>query len=528
MKPKVVRPGAWIHTIGFVLFVIYIGSILPSIAVGSNSDTININPEVITFIVGESTIVRAPWPTKRYAVTDPTIVNMELLTAEQVLLQGIKVGSTDLIVWNEDESQVQKWKLQVRLDTARFKKKLDELFPDASLEVSESGETLIITGLLRSSEQAEQLHDFLDKTGTTYVDMTSVAGVQQVQLEIRIAEASRSALRSLGINIFHTGDDYFGGSRLGNLGGGDIGVPSGTLVGETMPFQLMGDVKPAAAVTIFAGVPRADFEIFIQALTENQYLRLLANPTLVALSGEEASFLAGGEFPIPIVQGSSGGGGGGNSVTIQYREYGVRVAFRPVVLGDGTIRLHAAPEVSSLSDVGAVVISGFSVPALITRKAETTLELNSGQTFAMAGLLQNTTEAFNSRVPGLGDLPVLGPLFRSVRYQKKETELVIMVTASLVEPMSLAEVPPLPGFLHSDPNDWEFYLEGRLESKEPAKIDSRDAKWLKQMNLDRLKGPGAWDSYNEPISSSQAGPTSSPSTEGADTQNSQANGKEES
>jgi pilus assembly protein CpaC len=292
-----------------------------------------------------------------------------------------------------------------------------------------------------------------------------------------------------------------------------------------MPFQLMSDAKPAAAVTIFAGVPRADFEIFIQALAENQYMRLLANPTLVALSGEEASFLAGGEFPIPIVQGSSGGS---NSISIQYKEYGVRVTFRPVVLGDGTIRLNTAPEVSNLSDVGAVTISGFRVPALVSRKAETTLELNSGQTFAMAGLLQNTTEALNSRVPGLGDLPILGPLFRSVRYQKKETELVILVTASLVEPMSLAEVPPLPGFLHSDPNDWEFYLEGRLEGKEPAKIGSHDAEWLKQMNLDRLKGPGAWDSYNKPISSSQADPASSPGTEGADTQHTQENGKEES
>ena len=522
MKPQVVRPGTWIHTIRFVLFVIYIGSILQSIAVGANSDTIGVNPEVITFIVGESTIFKAPWPTGRVAVTDPTIANMQILTLEQILLQGIKVGSTDLIVWNEDESQVQKWKVQVKLDTESFKEKLEELFPDALLQVSDFGETLIVTGLLRSSEQAEQLHDYLDKTGTTYVDMTSVAGVQQVQLEVRIAEASRSALRSLGINVFHTDDDYFGGSRLGLLGGGDIGVPSGTLVGDTMPFQLMTPVAPSASVTIFAGVPRANFEIFIQALAENQYLRLLANPTLVALSGEEASFLAGGEFPIPIVQAS----GGGNSVTIQYKEYGVRVTFRPVVLGDGTIRLHTAPEVSSLSDVGAVIVSGFRVPALITRKAETTLELNSGQTFAMAGLLQNTTEALNSRVPGLGDLPVLGPLFRSVRYQKKETELVVLVTASLVEPMSLAEAPPLPGFLHSDPNDWEFYLEGRLEGKEPPKIDSHDAEWLKQMNLDQLTGPGAWDSYNKPISSSQAGPASNPGTEFVDTQNSQENGKE--
>ena len=220
----------------------------------------------------------------------------------------------------------------------------------------------------------------------------------------------------------------------------------------------------------------------------------------MALNGEQASFLAGGEFPVPVPQ----SGGGGTAITIQYKEYGVRVSFRPTVLGDGSIRLHVAPEVSERSSVEAVVIQGSVIPTLITRKAETTLEVKSGQTFAMAGLLQNKTESVNSRVPGLGDLPVLGPLFRSVRYQKNETELVILVTASLVEPMSLAEMPPYPGILHSDPNDWEFYLEGRLEGKEPAKIHLHDAKWLKQMELDRLMGPGAWDSYNQPNSSSQA------------------------
>lgn len=154
------------------------------------------------------------------------------------------------------------------------------------------------------------------------------------------------------------------------------------------------------------------------------------------------------------------------------------------------------------------------------------MELKSGQTFAMAGLLQNKVEAVNSRIPGLGDLPVLGPLFRSTRYQNNETELVILVTASLVEPMSLAEAPPVPGFLHSDPNDWEFYLEGRLEAKEPAKIHSRDAEWLKKLNLNQLEGPGAWESYNEPVSPSRAEPASDTSAESEDTQNTQEGGEQ--
>jgi pilus assembly protein CpaC len=353
--------------------------------------------------------------------------------------------------------------------------------------------------------------------------MTSVAGVQQVLLEVRIAEVSRASLRALGLNIFQVDDDYFGALRVGSSSGGalmpsiGIGPEAGAAATDETSYVFNTDVAPGPLITFFAGFPEEDFEFFLQALAENQSLRMLANPTLVALSGEQASFLAGGEFPIPVVQGG-GGAGGGTSVSIEYREYGVRVSFRPLVLGDGTIRLHAAPEVSDLSDVGAVVIQGFRVPALITRKAETTLELKSGQTFAMAGLLKNSTQAINSGIPSLRDLPVLGPLFRSVRYQRNETELVVLVTASLVEPMSLATTPPLPGFLHTDPNDWELFTMGRIEGKEPAKIDPDSAKYLKKIGLDRLMGPGAWDSYDKPIASSQADPASNSETEDADIQ----------
>jgi pilus assembly protein CpaC len=519
MNSRVIRPVNGIVTIGFVLFVIFSCGVFQTVAVGANSDIITENPEVISFIVGESTIVKAPWPTKRWAVTDPTIVNVQGLTADQVLLQGLKVGTTDLIVWNEDESQIQKWKVQVRLDVASYKKKLDELFPDASLEVGEHGETLIVKGLLRNADQVVQLHDFLEKSKTSYVDMTSVAGVQQVQIEIRVAEVSRQALRALGFNAIHTDDDYFGSLNVGSLTSTSIAPEEGQVVGDNTIFTFNKVPEVGSLVTIFAGFPKANFEFFLNALAENQYLRILANPTLVALNGEEATFLAGGEYPIPVVQGT---GGAGNAITIQYKEYGVRVAFRPTVLGDGSIRLNVAPEVSERSSVEAVQIQGSIIPTLVTRKAETTLELHSGQSFAIAGLLQNKAEAVNSRIPGLGDLPVLGPLFRSTRYQNNETELVILVTASLVEPMSLAEAPPVPGFLHSDPNDWEFYLEGRIEGKEPAKINLRDADWLKKMNLDQLQGPGAWDSYNKPVYPSRADRVPNQGTEDMNTQSPEA------
>jgi pilus assembly protein CpaC len=496
MKSTKTRGGIRCGLTGFIAAIILSGSFLWASNPVAGSANVADRPEAITVITGQSTIVQAPWPTVRVAVTDPKIADVQVLTPQQVLVQGIKAGTTDLILWSQDEQQVWQRRVQVKLDTDRFQKKLLELFPDCSLEVGESGEVLIVKGLVRRTDHVTQLHTFLEKVGVTYLDMTSLAGVQQVQLQVRIAEVSKSAMRRLGINAFHTDNDYFVANRLGDLVPTSIGVPSGTAAGDNLNFVFNKDITVGAPITIFGGIPRANLEMFIEALAENQYLKMLANPTLVALSGEEASFLAGGEFPIPVPQSGGGGGAAGTAITIQYKEYGVRLSFRPVVQGDGSIRLEVAPEVSELSETNAVLLQGYYVPALLTRKAQTMLELNTGQTFAMAGLIKNKVQAINSRIPGLGDLPVVGPLFRSVRYSEDETELVVLVTVSLVEPMSLAEVPPVPGILHTRPNDWELYLEGRIEGKEPAKVDPATAEWLKKIGLDRLMGPGAWDSYD--------------------------------
>ena len=482
----------WLTAIIFVMGLCY-----PVIAQG------NLAAEPIVLVVGRSTIVQAPWPTVRVAVTDPKVADVQVLTPQQVLVQGLKVGTTDLILWSEGEKETMQRPVIVKLDIKSIQNTLQQLFPTAELEVSESGEVLLVKGLLRSVDQVTALREYLVKTKIPYVDMTSLSGVQQVQLQVRLAEVSKAASRALGINAFQTSSNFFFGQRVGTSTGGplvpgiDIGAAGGQDVTGDLLFVTPDDgIGSSPAISLFAGFPNANLEIFFQALAENQYMRILANPTLVALSGEEADFLAGGEFPIPVVQ-SGGAGGGNNAITIQYKEFGVLLTFRPTVLGDGRIRLTARQEVSALSDVGALVISGFVVPALTTRRAEATLELNSGQSFAMAGLLQNIDSAVSSRIPGLGDLPVIGPLFRSVRYKNNETDLVILVTASLVEPMSVAKAPPLPGATYTVPDDWELYLEGRLEGKAPAKLDPSSAAWLKQMGLDELAGPGAWDSYEE-------------------------------
>jgi pilus assembly protein CpaC len=455
--------------------------------------------EQITLVVGRATVIKAPWPTVRVAVTDPKIADVQALTPEQVLVQGLKVGTTDLILWSEDGQKTWQRRVVVRLDVDSIRSSVRGLFPTAALDVNESGEVLLVRGSVRSADQAQQLTEYLEKTKTPYVNMTILSGVQQVQLQVRVAEVGRAAVKALGINAFHMDNSFFFGQRVGSSTGGALvpGVNIGAAASQTsndLTFVTPeGGIGASPLVTIFGGFPRANLEFFFQALAENQYMRVLANPTLVALSGEEATFLAGGEFPIPVVQG--GAAGGSTAITIQYKEFGVRLIFRPIVLGDAGIRLRAMQEVSELTDIGALVIQGFSIPALTSRRAEATLELKSGQSFAMAGLLQHNDSTINSRIPGLGDLPVLGPLFRSVRYRNSETELVILVTASLIEPMSVATAPPLPGATFVPPNDWELYVEGRLAGKEPARLDPASAEWLRTMGLNQLAGPGAWDSY---------------------------------
>ncbi|MDI6451678.1 type II and III secretion system protein family protein [Anaerobaca lacustris] len=464
--------------------------------------------EVVTLITGRSTVIRAPWPTVRVAVTDPKVADVQVLTPEQILVQGLSVGSTDLILWSEDEQETWQRRVQVTLDVETIRNTLVRLFPTGELQVSDSGEVLLVQGLLRSAEQARQLQNYLEKTKVEFVDMTSVAGIQQVQLQVRVAEVSRAATRALGISGYQTdaaGGRMFWGQRL-NAPEINIGAAGGQPAGDNLLFVTPEDgIGASSLVTLFAGFPNSNLEIFLQALAENQYLRLLANPTLIALSGEQADFLAGGEFPIPVPQTSGGASG---TITIEYKEFGVRLRFRPIVLGDGGIHLHAIQEVSELTDTGSVTIEGYNVPGLITRRAETTLELKSGQSFAIAGLIQNKDSAINSRIPGLGDLPILGPLFRSVRYQNSETELVILVTASLIEPMNMANRPPVPGVTHAPPNDWELYLEGRLEAAEPARLDPATAEAMRQMGLDKLVGPGAWDAHD-----GKAAPAAPPSEE---------------
>jgi pilus assembly protein CpaC len=461
--------------------------------------------KIVTIQVGRSIIIKAPWRVTRVSVTDPEIADVQVLTVDQVLLSGKALGSTDVILWSEAEEV---WQSRVDVDDnlVRIKEDIARFFPDSRLELTRSRDVVIVRGMLARAEHAEQLHKLLEAAGYRYVDMTSVAGLHQVQIQVRVAEVSRQSIRSLGVNILKTGSNFFGGSTVGTSSGGavqpiSIGPPEGaSAITSGLPFQFTDDVNISPLITLFGGIPSANLQFFIQALAENQYVRVLAEPNLVAMSGEEANFLAGGEFPIPVVQGSTQGS---TAITIEYRDFGVKLRFRPIVLGDGTIRLEVEQELSDLSEVGAVEIQGFRVPSLVTRRAETTLELKSGQTFSVAGLLSRRNDARNSRIPLLGDLPILGALFRSVRYQTGETELVVLVTPTLVEPISEKLPDALPGADYTVPGDWDFYVRGEIAGKTQWK-PLPPATAITDLGLEKLHGPGAWASYAQGAARSQA------------------------
>ena len=461
----------------------------PSTAGANRAGATTAEPQrVIPMYPGESRLIDAPWPVARVSVANPDVADVDVINPQQLQIIGVAPGVTNFIMWSKDE-RTWRARVEVEPDLSKLQGQLDKLFPRAKLQASQLGDMVVLKGTLAKSEESLQLRQFLEKSKLNHLDLSRVAGSQQVQLKVRIAEVSRTALRSLSSDFAVS--DGLRGIAVNN-------AASGTYNPGTFP-PTAGDsifTRTLPGGTTIFGTGTAGeylFEYFIQAMAENQYLRLLSEPTLVAYSGEEATFLVGGEVPIPV----SEFGDGSTSISIEYREYGVRLRFRPTVTGEGGIRLVIEPEVSELTDVGSIVVQGTQIPALLTRRISTTLELKTGQTFAMAGLLNQSINARNSRIPWLGDLPILGTLFRSVRYSTDETELVVLVTASLAEAQSIPlEDAPYPGMTHTPPNDWELYIRGSLEGKTPRKIAPVRAQRMEELGLDKLNGPGAWAGYD--------------------------------
>jgi pilus assembly protein CpaC len=432
----------------------------------------------ITVPLNGSVTVETSIEVTRADVIATQVADVQIISPMRLLITGQAYGTTNVVLLHADEQQ-SVLEVSVELDLGRLNEAIEGVDPQSDAEARSIMGNILLTGTVSSAERAKRIVDlaglFLPPAGSkaqgpAVQNHLEVAGEQQVLLRCVVAEVNRAATRELGINGFLAGENFRDGFIVNQLGGINpinMGAAAGALVTRNMPFLTDEDgISISPSTTLSLGFPRAQMQLFIRAMADNSLLKILAEPNLVAISGETATFLAGGEFPIPVPQGNQ-------QVTIDWREFGVRLNFTPVVRGHQQIRLRVAPEVSELDYTTAVQIEGFVVPGLTSRASETTVELGNGQTIAIAGLLSEQVRGIANRVPGIGDVPILGALFRSVSFQHSLTELVILVTPEIVAPLDAHQKVRLPGERLADPSDVELYMLGLLESPDDSRAAGR-------------------------------------------------------
>ncbi|HLT02087.1 MAG TPA: type II and III secretion system protein family protein [Geminicoccaceae bacterium] len=415
-------------------------------AAGQEAETLGTEGS-LTLEVRKGRVIRLPHPAATVFVADPEIADVQAQSASIVYLFGRRAGSTSLYAIDENDQLLLRTAVNVQHNLSGLRQAIGQLLPDSRVRANSIDGSIVLDGEVESPIQAQQLRELAQRflgEDETVLFRVRVAAPTQVNLRVRVAEVSRDVLKEFGINweaLLQSGNFTFGlvsGRGVTNQAGQFLRAPRAN---SAFGSWSSGDDFVNAA---------------LDALAEEGLVNLLAEPNLTALSGETASFLAGGEFPIPIDSDDDG-------LTIEFKEFGISLAFTPTVLSSNRISLRVRPEVSDLSENGAITINGLTIPALATRRAETTVELGSGQSFAIGGLLSTDIESAVSKYPGLGDLPILGSLFRSTRFQRNETELVILVTPYLVRPVD-EPVMALPTDGYRAPSDIERILEGRLHS----------------------------------------------------------------
>jgi pilus assembly protein CpaC len=409
---------------------------------------------------GQNRLLILSEPIGRVSVADPRVADLKVITPVQLLLTSRGVGTTDLTLWNKrDEPLV--LALQVTRNLERLKAQLADLFPDEKISVSAAGDLIVLSGEVSDVRVPERAAEVAQLHSEKVANLIKVVGNQQVQLEVKFAEVSRSGLRELGINFFHqdAGGRFLGGLvNPGQTPDAFTNVP-GTLSGSGQPPL---QAQPGNGFSLFfSGLPTFPFSAILNILEQSGLAKMLAEPTLVALSGQEAKFLVGGEFPIPM---SSSLG----ALSVLWKKFGIILSFTPTVIADGALHLKLSAEVSDVDPARSVTIGGISIPGLTSRQSETTVRLADGQSFAIAGLLSDKVQSTVNKIPLLGDLPILGALFRSVNYQRNETELLVVVTAHLAKPVAPHDAPHLPTDNElNDPNDVQLFLFGSMGGGRP-------------------------------------------------------------
>ncbi|HEV2399232.1 MAG TPA: type II and III secretion system protein family protein [Candidatus Sulfotelmatobacter sp.] len=382
-------------------------------------------------MVGKSLLINTNERLKRISITDPSIAYAQVITPTQILVHGKTPGEVSLLIWDELERS-RSFDLRVDVDVSACAEEEHRVFPEEQISVTPSRSAIVLSGHVSTEDVAKRAGELASAYSPKVVNVLTFGpvGAQEVLLQVKFAEVDRTALTQLGVNFVSTGAANTTGTiTTGQFGG--IG-PQTITPGSQSPNgnAIVGPQTINNVLNLFVFRPDINFGAVIEALQTKNLLQILAEPNLIAVNGKEASFLAGGQFPFPIVQ----PGNGFTAVTISFKEFGVRLQFTPVIQPNGNIHLKVAPEVSTLDFANALSISGFTVPALSTRKAETEFELQDGQSFVIAGLMDNRVTDIYNKIPGLGDIPILGQFFRSKSMQKSNSELMVLCTVHRVAP----------------------------------------------------------------------------------------------
>ena len=436
----------------FVTMVLVIAMMSPMGLQASNPTPVE--SQSLQLVSGKSIVLHSDTSVTRISIANPDVADFKLLSPNEIYITAKAAGTTNLTMWRNNRVSAI-FDLDVVYDISRFKQQLEQILPDENdLRVNFSNDSITLSGKVSNAanlSQALSLAKAFAPEGNIQ-NLIQVGGVHQVMLEIRVAEMSKSLTKRLGINLAYTRGDDFAVSTLGGLSQ-VVKATDAVLGSDGVGFAY----SPAVSALFRFGVGSATWTGFLDALREDGLVKILAEPTLITLSGQTANFLAGGEFPVPVPQGLG-------TVAIEYKPFGVGLVFTPTVLSNNKINLQVSPEVSELDFTNALVLQGYTIPGIRTRRTSTTIELGDGQSFAIAGLLRESVRTISSKYPLLGDIPILGALFQSKEFQKEESELIIIVTPHLVKPMNMAKQ-SLPTDNYVEPNDFEFYLLGALQGK---------------------------------------------------------------
>jgi pilus assembly protein CpaC len=386
--------------------------------------------QVIRLLVGHSTVIRTDPRLTRVLVGNPAVVTTDTTAPNEVVVTAAAPGSSSVVLWQEN-SQSRTIEVFADLDVSLLREAVARNFPNEAIQVAAEEGRVLLSGTASSAAVADQIGKMgasFSKDVVNSIRLAPPPRQKQVMLKVRFAQVDRSKLTAFGINLFSTGaantlgsvsTQQFGAPDLVTLQGGGRGVTSSTIG--------LSDL-----LNVFLFRPDLDLGVTIKALQQTNVLQVLAEPNLLAVSGEPAKFLAGGELPYPLLSGALGQ----QTVSVQFKPFGVKLEFTGTIESDGTIRLKVFPEVSSLDYTNAITISGFVLPAIATRHAETVVQLRDGQSFGIGGLLDQRTTAQFAKVPGIGDIPVLGQLFRSRSVNTLNSELLVIVTPTIVDPVA--------------------------------------------------------------------------------------------